>query len=357
MDYSVSTITICALSKSKVSLNLYNIANFIPINDEIIGLQYKFKDVIRRGNYTSKKTSTFHNQISMIVNTGKSTGTSTGKNINVKIFSNGSLHLSGCNDTINCQQVIDILNKYYKELQDMYCNSPVSLDNNNVPVNETGNVLSLGGRQVIGYKSWDDYIINGEHCVYNNLGFVSKKMSKNRMIYNLDGGYIGEKVMVLPNNIYYRSYTVSDDNIKNGSGNIIGRIETRVHCREGTTFSSFSGLSNFSIVCSPFKENTQMDTEMEYEIIPSCINIKFKLPVLVNRIKVAEKLGNSPELVVKYTPEFYSGIKCIFKKKVGKVTFIIFSSGCVIASGFKSFDEITRYKKKFQDILIDQGII
>jgi hypothetical protein len=61
-DYVITTITACITPKVCVELNLYNIATYIEIGDEIVGLKYLVRPgkLLVRGKYNGKLTS-FHN--------------------------------------------------------------------------------------------------------------------------------------------------------------------------------------------------------------------------------------------------------------------------------------------------------
>lgn len=340
--YIVSSMTITLISKTKVFLNLYNIATFLPINDEIIGIQYTFDTLIERGCYNTvkksknKSTKKFYNQMSIIVHIPS-------KNINIKVFSNGTLNLSGCKTTDDAKKVIEIMNKYYQILHYKFQDcSETFLDKNNVPLVFKNKVVSLEKRQIIGYKSENDYIIHGELFTFENSTFVLKKFSKNRKILNLDGEYIGNKVVCVNRDILYKSYVIKDDSINNMYGKNVGYIRT-VYNKDSTKPTN-TALTNLKCHCTPF--NSKVHNALDYDTFISCINIKMHLDFKVNCIKASKALQTT-DMIIKYTPDTYSGIRCIFRKTVGKITFILFSTGNIIASGFKNHEEIDVYTRIF----------
>ena len=102
MDVKISTVTL-STKLPNCQLNLTNIGKYLDIDDDIIGIKYNYADLsIMKGKYLTtiyKKAkiknaekinkTLFYNQISIIINNN-------GNNVNVKLFGNGSLHLTGC---------------------------------------------------------------------------------------------------------------------------------------------------------------------------------------------------------------------------------------------------------------------
>jgi TATA-box binding protein (TBP) (component of TFIID and TFIIIB) len=98
----------------------------------------------------------------------------------------------------------------------------------------------------------------------------------------------------------------------------------------------------------------------------NCINIYFTLDYEINRQRLYEQLIKS-NFICKYKPESYSGIKLIYKIGLNNdnckgicicsdkctctnITFLIFQTGNVIATGFKSVNGIEKITNHFFSI-------
>lgn len=111
--YVVTITAGCSLEKR---VNLAVIAEYIRLDEEIIGIKYN--DVIRGEMKSKPKTtkqkdrSDFKNQCTMIVNVPGE------KNINVKLFTNGKLSFAGVKDVDQqVPKVIDIIVKHIHNLE------------------------------------------------------------------------------------------------------------------------------------------------------------------------------------------------------------------------------------------------
>jgi TATA-box binding protein (TBP) (component of TFIID and TFIIIB) len=124
--------------------------------------------------------------------------------------------------------------------------------------------------------------------------------------------------------------------------------------------------------CNPFIGNPQYslqekDDHREFAKIidrnVNCINVCFTLNMEINRQRFYDQLIRL-EYMCKYKPESYSGIKFIYKISAASdtpdgycqctskctctnITFLIFQSGKVIATGFKSEEQIDVICSKF----------
>jgi TATA-box binding protein (TBP) (component of TFIID and TFIIIB) len=121
-DVIISTMTICC--KMNIQFNVDNIAKYIDLkSDGILSVYYGKEDDIntnrslnkkkkknkKKKNYKKKPKREFQNQISLnvIVPSKK-------KPINIKLFKNGSIQMTGCKSLEN---IIDVLSKILFELQ------------------------------------------------------------------------------------------------------------------------------------------------------------------------------------------------------------------------------------------------
>lgn len=125
LDVKISTITL-STKLPDCQINLTNIGKYLDIDDEIVGIKFNYADLsIMKGKYSTtiyKKAKVkdaekinkalFYNQISIILN-------NSGNNVNVKLFGNGSLHLTGCKSidegTIVTRKIYDKLQTLVKK--------------------------------------------------------------------------------------------------------------------------------------------------------------------------------------------------------------------------------------------------
>lgn len=114
-DITISTMTI--VCKTKTTFNVGNIGRYLELKQEIIfSVKYGTKPETnrtldckkRRRNLKNKtKKRNFYNQVSVEAKSTK------GKTINIKLFSNGSIQMTGCKDIENS---LDALNNLFNEL-------------------------------------------------------------------------------------------------------------------------------------------------------------------------------------------------------------------------------------------------
>lgn len=409
LSYKVSTITM-SMKIPDCNLNLINIGKYMKIDENIIGIKYNFsisKSSILKGKYstcTYNKSKIknqnkinqklFYNQISIIIRLPKSD-----YNINVKLFGNGSLHLTGIKDPSDGRSVVILLYKKLLELTDCYDTVLISLDTNNVYLDNNNNIYSKSykNKKIIGfkYKNQDNinlYNIHKKDYIIENNVFVSYKYESKRTktILNFDGIKIGySKIELLKNksklyknnkniNIDMESNLIYYDNAINSQ--VIGKINynynenvnANVDEDEDEYEYEEKKVLEYNYSCTPFISHIQnLDnllelSDIELGIDINCINIYFKLDFLLNRQRLFNKLYES-QYTCEYKPEKYSGVKlrykinirqdtgicnCINKCTCNNITFLIFQSGNIIAMGFKSIEYIQDILDKFNIIIL-----
>jgi TATA-box binding protein (TBP) (component of TFIID and TFIIIB) len=117
-DVSISTMTVCC--DLDIEFRVNNIANYIDLNkDSIINISYGRNDdpSTNRSLFPRKKTKkkkkgkrVFYNQVSLAIMVESKKE----KPINIKLFTNGSIQMTGCKSVEN---VIDVLDKIFNELK------------------------------------------------------------------------------------------------------------------------------------------------------------------------------------------------------------------------------------------------
>jgi TATA-box binding protein (TBP) (component of TFIID and TFIIIB) len=362
-------------------------------------------------------TKLFYNQITIILNNN-------GNNVNIKLFGNGSLHITGCK-TID--EGIEVTRKLYLKLQSMRNLTDtivLTKDQNGVLIDKDKLVYSYKDFQIIGHvesnknsKDQNEFTVNElakgnvdnikidgnqiKYCInkkeyvidYKTGMFVSNKMEtqRRRFLYNFDGEYIGcSQIQLLKNrNKFYKKniniyYDLENDLIYHNNNIIIGKILYEYDNTKVTNTNTESDILEISYKCNPFLDKNytiesidqQIDTNNKlsrcnFDLNVNCINVYFNIGYTINRQRFYEKLINL-NYICKYKPESYSGIKLIYKKnelnKSNKskenygicqctskctcinITFLIFQSGNVIATGFKTMEQVTGLTEHFNQL-------
>lgn len=408
IKYNISTITM-SLQIPNCNLNLMNIGKYLEIDDNIIGIKYNFgKSSILKGKYSTsiyKKSkiknqnkinkTLFYNQVSIIINLEPS---SNEKIINAKLFGNGTLHLTGVKDPCDGKKLMILIYSKLLELCKQHDTILLTSDLNNVYLDNSNNVYSRNSinRTVIGFK----YINSNEtlynihkkdYIIDNNTGlFMGKKLEtkRTRPLLNLNGEKVGVlRIELLKNKskLYKNNSNVNFD-YKNGfiyydgdgKSNIIGKIlyEFTDEFTDDIKNESSTEIIEYRYNCSPFLQDSIIykmneienfkKEELQYDI--NCINTYLKLDFQLNRHRLFNELIKL-SYITEYKPEKYSGVKLRYKiskqttKKLGicecvnkctcnTITFLIFQSGNVIVTGFKSLNEIKYIIDDFNKLIL-----
>lgn len=191
----------------KCSVSLHNLSKYLDISDFIVGIKYKHIDkVILKGSYDTSKnrgnTSLFNNQVSIAISYQ-------GKRINIKVFKNGMLHITGVNSE---SQIIEVKDKFIDALNDLENKkyTCIMVSTKFPIVNSDGILFNSTGTRDIGHNHGkvpvesNIYIIdrrtfryNPEHKIYIHMNNLYEKD-----ILDLDGVLIGKQKLV--NNTRYK---------------------------------------------------------------------------------------------------------------------------------------------------------
>lgn len=373
IDYKITTITMSCklpLPNAECTLNLTNIGKFLELDDVIVGLKMAYGDTqIMKGEYcttiyrkakhkdSSKiNTQLFFNQITLLVNHN-------GNDVNVKLFGNGSLHLTGCKSVSEGPTITQLVYTRLLRLVNQTHTVIVSKDPYGALLDKDNMVYSSRDNTIIGYtKNNRYYIENKEYSIDKKTGlFVSNNdQQRTRTLLDLDGHCIGHLQIKLVRNktkLYKKNtslYYDWDNLLLYNNDTVIGTIEYLV---KQPVFTACSDVLEIEYKCNPFQlVSGTLDphpAQIQYDVnsINICFNIGFKL----NRQKLYEQLIQH-RFICKYRPESYSGIKLVYKLDIDNVydgictcsnkctctniTFLIFQSGNIITTGFKDPDSI-----------------
>jgi len=436
VPYKISTITM-SMQIPDANLNLMNIGKYMDIDDEIIGIKYNCGKIsILKGKYSTSiykkskiknvnkiNTKLFYNQVSIIVNFES-------RLINVKLFGNGSLHLTGVKDTNDGKNVIFILYKKLLKLTERYDSILLTLDSNNIYIDHNDNIYSRNAmnRTIIGFKHSNNNevmynIHKKDYIIDKNTGFfISKKFEskRTRTLLDLNGKNIGyTQIELLKNkkklyknnsniNFDYQTGFIYYDN--DNKSNIIGKFVyefTDKTCNKVCNPEILQDILEYKYNCTPFHTDSKIysmeelytfsNEKFQYDI--NCINIYLKLDFELNRQRLFNELIKY-NYIVEYKPEKYSGVKLRYKiPKISKIqgnkgqadkddkgdkgkdnsdsddsdnikielgickctnkcicnniTFLIFQSGNIISTGYKSIEEIQTIVNSFNNIMIN----
>lgn len=458
LDYKVSTITV-SMRIPNCELHLINIGKYLEIDENILGIKYTYNSnlTIIKGKYSTsiyKKSKNknqnkinkrlFYNQVSLILKIPKES--SFPENIiHVKIFGNGSLHLTGIKEEIigqslhECKMCIIIINKLLLGLLNKNVNILLTKDENEIFLDNNNNIYTVGFGSlaessktsklyegtskfnIIGYKMTEStgtlfanansvkgnlYIINKKEYIVKNNIFIANKMEgkRTKSILDLNGNYIGfSKINLIKNkNKLYKNNSniyCNDEFIfyeTDNKSTIIGNISYTINNFQGTNYikknflqpnkSDEKNVLEVSYNCNPFKNSySAFDLEnfsdeqfiLNYDFNINNINIFLNLNIELNREKLFKELFLK-KYIVEYTPDKYSGVKLTFKvhnlqntlddnifKTVSRqglcicnnkctcknITFLIFQSGNIIATGFKSIKDINLILNHFEYLM------
>jgi TATA-box binding protein (TBP) (component of TFIID and TFIIIB) len=392
MDVKISTITL-STKLHDCQLNLTNIGKYLDIDDDIIGIKYNYAGLsIMKGKYSTtiyKKAKTkdmnkinqklFYNQISIIVNNN-------GNNVNVKLFGNGSLHLTGCKAI--CEGRI-VTRKIYDKLKTLIDKKDIILlakDINGVLLDKDKLVYSYSSNQIIGYckdTNMKGYVINNKDYIIDKKTnqFITEKMETQRrhFISNFDGECIGyTKIELMKNRhkFYKRNNNIYFDTdnglIYYNNESIIGKVAYYINKENITDTLQSNDIMEVDYDCNPFMNKKQeifetLDND-QIDLNVNCMNVYFNINYAINRQRFYDRLI-SMNFICKYKPESYSGIKIVYKIPLYKtickssgicpctnkctcinITFLVFQSGNVIATGFKNLEQVDEITQEFYKI-------
>lgn len=395
IDYKISTMTV-SCQFPNCELNLINIGKYLEIDDEIIGIKYNYGETnIMKGKYATgiyKKSKNknadkinknlFYNQVSIICKItdnldqptdNKNTGNEKTDNentdnenmdnknlINVKLFGNGSLHLTGVKDEHSILKVMKLLYNKLILLTEKTDKILLMSDSNNILLDNDNIIYSKSNPKVIlGYKTGLKYNINKKFYTIDNFYqlFISEKFEskRSRHLLDFDGNYAGIcKIELLKNknklykknaNIYFDKSNLNEKTksclIYHDSDNkstVIGKITYDIN----DTIDTINKIDKIDIIdtnnrndsnnnckniknqileynysCNPFKKIYGVtilhnDIDLIKSIDINCINIFFDLKYQLNRQRLFNNLLEKGYMT-EYKPEKYSGVKLIYK--------------------------------------------
>ena len=329
-ELRVSTTTVTSVLKS--SINIIDIAKYLPIDETIIRIKLVYaggsSTIIRGLAKNSKKKKDFYNQVTFTLRLPVPEEIHENGSIIVscKIFHNGTLHITGTHNLIEARLAANIL---INKLCSLKGARVISIDKNVPFLKSHDNVLFSTKGDIIGWNNEEIIYLKNEYVKLDTLVFelseeeadekdderrvpvfVSFKWIANKKnIYNLDGDKIGERVLHFDKEISKRHFEVDLGYIYSGH-NIVGKEKTEfvenymelidscdkyrkrfldigalVHC-----YTAFPDLSNDDPRKSDTKQKLKMMTEHpkleENNFKTHMINTFFKAPFTICRTRL-----------------------------------------------------------------------
>jgi TATA-box binding protein (TBP) (component of TFIID and TFIIIB) len=188
----ISTIVVIVDLKTTIDINA--IFKYYPLNKYIIDI----------------KPTRFSNQITMIVHLDKK--------INVKIFNNGKIQITGLTENYIDQtnKIIDLLYKYGKDINFKSVQKCTVNKDNIITTIQGGNIIGKTkgslDYSVIGYIKGKEYFINNNKLVPFKITteskiipflISSKHINKVKKVYSTFGLYVGDAEFIVLGNIMY----------------------------------------------------------------------------------------------------------------------------------------------------------
>jgi TATA-box binding protein (TBP) (component of TFIID and TFIIIB) len=381
----VSTITMSTKIPHCI-LNLTNIGKYLNVDDVILGVKYTCADLnILKGKYmttiykkakikdASKINSVlFYNQVSIVVNNG-------GNNVNVKVFSNGSCHLTGCKNVGEGRIVTFLVYNKLLELKHKTDSILLTKDVNGVLLDKDNLIYSTTHHQVVGYMRNGIYHIHKkEYDIDQVTGmFIGRKVEsgRTRKLVNFDGEEIGQSKLILLKNKskFYKNnakifYDYENRFVYYNNDMIIGKLEYTFDEGKVTCTTDTSDVLEVIYKCDPFGNNVKVNAG-DIQVDINCINVCFSLGYTLNRQQLYDMLCYK-DYICRYKPDSYSGIKLLYKIPLATqtsssskgrcvctskctcstITFLIFQSGNVIATGFKCLTHVQDITDEFRKL-------
>lgn len=373
-------ISLCTLIDN-ISFNLYNIGRFLEIDDDIVGIKYAYnKLVTNRGLYKARvlkgKTSgvLFYNQVSIIINYN-------GYKVNVKVFKNGSAHMTNCKTVEDGENITRILLNKFDDLVDKTCYLVLSRDINGILLDKNNAMYNRSGVMIgncIDSKT-KLYTIDTIKVIFGLNVFTQMTNNKHKNIYSINGELIGTSSMEITNNDYmkYARFHRRNKNIKTINDSIyyndtligIVKYEYKDNYIPDTQIGKDS-IIELDYSCNPYIDTGTLDIHRVIHTSVNCINVNTSLKTSLIKQDFVDFLRDMNLLVI-YDPETYNGIKLIFQvpildnytdfdyhsiltnqcdQQTFNITLLIFKTGNIIGTGFKTIASIDPVLTVFNDI-------
>lgn len=154
LSTGIKVSTICASCNIGSSLNIANLVNYFPLDSDSVLTVKKTKNDLRtllttidKDKNKEKKIKSFQNSVTLVIRktSGFTEDLDNEPRINMKIFNNGSIQMSGCKDL---EAVNIVLNKFIYLLKQKYVFSSAKDSTEEIIFAEEKDKLKVGGFKI-----------------------------------------------------------------------------------------------------------------------------------------------------------------------------------------------------------------
>lgn len=386
-DVKISTIT-CSAQIPNCILNILKIGKYLEIDDVILGLKYMCGDVsVIKGAYSTTtykrsknkkiekvKKTVFYNQVSVVMKCNDNI-------VNIKVFANGSLHITGLKNINEVTNIVRLLIAKLNTLAESDFTTLISQDENQIWIDSDNLVYNNGN--IIGYKSFQKqcYNICNKECtvdIKTGLYVGSKETSqRKRELLDRNGNVVGyyktelskgKRKLYKKNKGLFIDY--ANDTIfyeTNVIGHMVYEFLDEILIDLKQIENQDSTVLEVDISSNPYVNQTVpyvLSEHSDIKLHVNCMNVYFNLDFAVNRSKMSILLSEMG-FMVKYKPESYSGVKLTYKINSNtnngtcmcnnkctclNITFLIFQTGSVVSTGYKNYHQIDQCVNHFKSL-------
>jgi TATA-box binding protein (TBP) (component of TFIID and TFIIIB) len=379
MNFKPSEIkiaTMTSISHLNTNIDIKVLGKFITLNDTIHEIRYRTLIKNKSGIILNKKSS-FYNQVTVKISSGHGTF------INMKIFSNGQIQMTGCKHEDNIKQAIENITNIIYSINNLY--SIKVYTENGLFIGDDDTIYYRN--KIIGFKiSNNEYIFNNERVFYDGTHFVCSSdiiKSKSKNIYNHSGDIIGSQFLQFFDSLKKyknKDIFIREKSIFNSKKEHIGDIITQISVSPDSPVSPVDGT-----ICN---------IVFRYKVVePGSISFSgFKIVNInsvydcfseINRTKLLSIL-QTINIFAKFDPNSYPGVNIKFIYNINKkgicscpttcrwingkpdghnickkISIFVFQSGKVIITGANSreqinssYDFINSILHKYSDIIL-----
>lgn len=354
-DVIVSTAVCVGNMFTKIDLDVTY--DHMAIDCVILGIKY---GKLIKGDI--KKTNSFFNQISFVVNINSKTS-------NVKMFSNGTFQISGIKTE---EQAKDAVKEIVKRMQEIKGEYSIEVDNSFAGLVSKDNCVFGKFKENV-YKKIgkiENKIVsfgNVRTEVYKENEFITKTYTdRKKIIYDKNAKVIG-----VVNTIFDRpkkNFTIKNIHVKEGI------LYNKWNTRQGFEMIEYTSEADSSqnpkqikVSYSCLDENFDTEKEILFRICNINCNTSLNLSnSYMDRLKFVE-MAEKDDLWVDFVPEVYPGCKLriyLIDGKIQKcchttsgkkcklcvsVSIIVFQSGKLLISGINSLENANVIKEFMND--------
>ena len=299
-ELRVSTITVTAPLNQPI--NIIDIAKYLPLDEEVIGIKLVYAGglsrIVRGCAKLSDKDKDFLNQVTITVRLRVDPDPVKSVIASCKVFHNGKVHITGSHSRPEAATVANLLVTRFMRLRvsrmiDMRPDLPflASLDN----------IIFSSAGEMIGWHHLEKIYLHKHFVEVETLTvsdtnypvFVSRKwIEQAKCIFTLDGELIGEKRLSVKNNMVRRSFEVKFGMVYYNN-RIIGTEQVTLKDDAARILNSskvYRDAIHQNHLLPHFGRATHGDLELklvdESEFTVCMINKYFHAPFSVNREKL-----------------------------------------------------------------------